>query len=263
MSRAALLALWVAFPMESSAVRAEADSRETPIDAAGLLSMGCDKFFSGDLVGASDDWAAAFAGGQKAAGELAVLSLTVLSKEALRSGDFLTAALHAAHGLEVSPKDPSLSSLFARAEDEKRFKRRARSTEGLDASGEQEKLIARVLRIDVASPRLSPGPSGGSEGGGSQELLRQVFAEDKDFRLDRMLRSVQKDEDALRAADRARLSRAWRRRRARYSYQKGLPAYYSGDFETAAKWFREAAQLDPSLKEAKAGLKGCEAALGP
>ena len=260
MTRAALLSLLLAAAMPASAAKA---SGETPLDASGLLGSGCDKFFSGDLVGASDDWASAHAGGQRSAGDLAVLALTVLAKESLRSGDFLTAALHATHGLEVSPKDAVLNDLFKRAEDDKRFQRRKRSAEGLDSSLEQEKLIARVLRIDVASPRLSPGPSGSPETSGSQDLLRQVFAEDKDFRLDRMLQSVQKDEDALRAADRARLSRAWRRRRAKYSYQKGLPAYYSGDFETAAKWFREAAQLDPALKEAKAGLKGCEAALGP
>ncbi|MBI4348208.1 MAG: hypothetical protein HY553_15310 [Elusimicrobia bacterium] len=261
MIRVIFLAAWAAAAGPWVWAASGGPGGETPPDGGTLLAMGCDKFFAGDLSGAADDWALAHARGQREAGNLAVLALTVLGKEALKGGDYLSAAVHATHGLEVSPSDAVLSALFRLAEDEKRFKKRP-DPKSLDASVEQEKLIARVLRIDVASPRLSPGPTGEPEASGSQALLRQVFAEDKDFRLDRMLRAVQQDEDALRAADRARLSRAWRRRRAKYSYQQGLPAYYSGDFETAAKWFREAAALDPNLKEAKAGLKGCEAALG-
>jgi hypothetical protein len=65
----------------------------------------------------------------------------------------------------------------------------------------------------------------------------------------------------LRAADRGKLSAAWRRRRARYSYDQGLPAYYGGDFETAARAFSRALELDPSLDGARAGMKGCRAAL--
>lgn len=277
MTVALLLVSWLAAaaaatdetPRAPAASQGREVAKEPPPEAApargdgpSLLASGCDKFFAGDLAAAADDWAAAHAAGQRQASELAVLSLTVLSKEALKTGDLLSAALHATHGLEVSPEDATLTRLLKLAESDKRFQRREPPAEDADSTAEQERLISRVLKLDMANPRLVPDTGTRREVPGSQTLLRQVFEEDKGFDLERLLQTLQKDEEKIRAADRARLSRAWRRRRARFSYEQGLSPYYSGDFEAAAKWFRQALGLDPSLDSARNGLKGCEAALG-
>lgn len=223
-------------------------------DGSALLGSGVQKFFGGDLAGAAGDWASAHAGGQPEAGELAVLSLTILCKDALRRGDQASALRHGAHALEVAPQDAGLKALHALAE-----RARGRKKE-IDSSAEQDRLVARVLKLDLTTPQLAPGPEPRA-GSGSDTLLRQMLEDDKTFDLPRLLKAVREDEETMRAADQAKLSRAWRRRRARYSYEQGLPAYYAGDFEAAEGLFRQALELDSGLEPARTGLKGCAAAL--
>lgn len=235
---------------------------EAPRDGHSLLASGNDKFFAGDLEAAAADWAGAAAANQSQAAEFAVLACSVLAKEALRADDGLSALIHAGRGLEVASKDPVLLKLLAYA-DEGRRSRRQPPEEETDSSQEAERLMGRVLKLDVANPRLLPETGTRREEPGSQGLFRQVFEEDRSFDLERLLKALQEGAEGLRADDRARLSRAWRRRRARVAYEKGLPPYYAGSFEDAARWFRQALRLDPALDRARTGLKECERARAP